>query len=242
MQAKDAELSRSHYDLLTKPSSILADSKTLVAEVLSVTEPELYLLGKNAIAPLAEAVLEIHASCFAVYPESLVLVRLRKESIRDNAFGLTRLLLLSARDCVGRLSPGDDDATTSDKFQSAFWCYCETSEEISLIVSEVRRAILVKRTAVTYTYPCLPQQRFLADFGGEEAIVSPDRWRAIKLGGRQFGFDETGVVAAMSGFNTETHVLNVSSFGSNVAFVREHTVDESVATLCTSLNISRVER
>jgi hypothetical protein len=72
--------------------------------------------------------------------------------------------------------------------------------------------------------------------------VSPDRWRAIRLGGRQYGFDETGVVAAMSGFATDTQVLNVSSFGSNVAFVLDHTVDASVATLCSSLNISRIIR
>lgn len=72
--------------------------------------------------------------------------------------------------------------------------------------------------------------------------MSPDRWRAIKLSGRTYGFDETGVVAAMSSFKTETQVLNVCSFGSNVTFVLEHTLEDSVATLCANLNISHVER
>lgn len=85
-------------------------------------------------------------------------------------------------------------------------------------------------------------QRCLESFEDDSVIVSPDRWRAIKLCGRTYGFDETGVVAAMSGFNTDTQVLNVSSFGSNVTFVLDHSLDESIKTLCSSLNITHVER
>lgn len=72
--------------------------------------------------------------------------------------------------------------------------------------------------------------------------MSPDRWRAIKLSGRTVGFEETGVVAAMSGFATDTQVLNVSSYGSNVTFVLDHTLEDSIATLCSSLNMTRAER
>lgn len=85
-------------------------------------------------------------------------------------------------------------------------------------------------------------QRCLLSFDDDSIIVSPDRWRAIKLSGRTYGFDETGVVAAMSGFATDTQVLNVSSFGSNVTFVLDHTLEDSIATLCSSLSISHVER
>ncbi|GLE06157.1 hypothetical protein PINS_up015368 [Pythium insidiosum] len=147
-----------------------------------------------------------------VYPESLVLVRLRKDAVRESAFGLTQLVLLAAN--------ASDRAVKSHETQTSFWCYCETSEEISLIMSEA----------------------LLSDFADDAVIVSPDRWRAIKLGGRTYRFDETGVVAAMSGFNTDTQVLNVSSFGSNVAFVLEETVDESLATLCETLHITQVKR
>jgi len=65
----------------------------------------------------------------------------------------------------------------------------------------------------------------------------------IKLCGKTYGFDETGIVAAMSGFNTDTQVLNVSSYGSNITLVLEETLEESLTNLCQTLNIprSRVE-
>ncbi|TMW59494.1 hypothetical protein Poli38472_004563 [Pythium oligandrum] len=142
-----------------------------------------------------------------VYPESLIQLRLQKEGLRENAYGLTRLVLLAAS------HHGEGE-------ECSFWCYCETAEEISLFMNE----------------------RFLTDFTEDSVIVSPDRWRAIKLGGRTYRFDETGVVAAMSGFNTDQQVLNVSSFGSNVTFVLEDALSESVDTLCESLKISHVKR
>eukprot|EP00644_Phytophthora_capsici_P016760 jgi/Phyca11/19392/fgenesh1_pg.PHYCAscaffold_47_\ len=112
-----------------------------------------------------------------VYPESLVLVRLQKDTLR-------------------------------------------ATEEVSLIMDE----------------------RCLTSFEEDSLIVSPDRWRAIKLSGRAYGFDETGVVAAMSGCSTDTQVLNVSCFASNVAFVLDDMLDDAIETLCSSLDISRVER
>ncbi|CAH0517436.1 unnamed protein product [Peronospora belbahrii] len=102
----------------------------------------------------------------------------------------------------------------------SFWCCCETAEEVSLIMDERR----------------------VPSFEKDSLIVSPDRWRAIKLSGRAYGFDETGVVAAMSGCSTDTQVLNVSCFGSNIAFVLDDMLDDAIETLCSSLDISRVER
>lgn len=75
-----------------------------------------------------------------VYPESLVLVRLRKDAIRESAFGLTQLVLLSYS---SPLSGTEDDKATDESSESgvSFWSYCETAEEISLIVTEVRIAV-----------------------------------------------------------------------------------------------------
>ncbi|KAE8887404.1 hypothetical protein PF005_g3450 [Phytophthora fragariae] len=151
-----------------------------------------------------------------VYPESLVLVRLQKDALRASAYGLTQLVLLSTEgasiECEGE--------PLRDTGEMSFWCCCETAEEVSLIMDE----------------RCLPS------FEEDSLIVSPDRWRAIKLSGRAYGFDETGVVAAMSGCTTDTQVLNVSCFGSNVAFVLDDMLDDAIETLCSSLAISRVER
>ncbi|KAG9412468.1 GATS protein-like 3 [Aphanomyces cochlioides] len=142
----------------------------------------------------------------AVYSACMVLVRLKKEALRDCAFGLTQLVLKSQ---------------SATKLTDSFWCYCETAEEISLILDE----------------------ECLTDFAEDAVIVSPDRWRVIKLCGKTYDFDETGIVAAMSGLNSaNTQVLNVSSFGSNVTLVLEDVLEESVASLCSILNVSRVER
>ncbi|KAG7391074.1 GATS protein-like 3 [Phytophthora pseudosyringae] len=149
-----------------------------------------------------------------VYPESLVLVRLQKDALRASAYGLTQLVLLSTGSASGEGEP------LGETGQMSFWCCCETAEEVSLIMDE----------------RCLPS------FEDDSLIVSPDRWRAIKLSGRAYGFDETGVVAAMSGCSTETQVLNVSCFGSNVAFVLDDMLDDAIETLRSSLDISRVER
>ncbi|RLN83987.1 hypothetical protein BBJ28_00016524 [Nothophytophthora sp. Chile5] len=150
----------------------------------------------------------------AVYPESLVLVRLQKDALRASAYGLTQLVLLSTG------AEAADGEQVAEAGEMSFWCCCETAEEVSLIMDE----------------------RCLASFEEDSLIVSPDRWRAIKLNGRTFGFDETGVVAAMSGCSTDSQVLNVSCFGSNVAFVLDDMLDDSIATLCASLDISRVDR
>ncbi|ETV81470.1 hypothetical protein, variant [Aphanomyces astaci] len=62
----------------------------------------------------------------AVYPERMVLVRLKKEALRESAFGLTQLVLRSS--------------SSSSSTTASFWCYCETAEEISLILDDVRRS------------------------------------------------------------------------------------------------------
>ncbi|KAG6961837.1 hypothetical protein JG688_00008894 [Phytophthora aleatoria] len=100
-----------------------------------------------------------------VYPDSLVLVRLQKDALRASAYGLTQLVLLS----TGSVSTESEDEPLGETGEVSFWCLCETAEEVSLIMDE----------------------RCLSSFEKESLIVSPDRWRAIKLSGRAYGFDET---------------------------------------------------
>lgn len=57
----------------------------------------------------------------------------------------------------------------------AFWSYTQTDGEISLIIDE----------------PSLPS------FPEEALVGSSSRWRPLRLCGRSFAFDETGVVSAM---------------------------------------------
>lgn len=69
---------------------------------------------------------------FTVSPEPLVLVRLRKDMIQESAYGLTQLVLLcnNKQRSESKQEPQSDDIS--------FWCYCETAEEISLMMNEVR--------------------------------------------------------------------------------------------------------
>lgn len=231
-QAKDAE--QALYDRLSGSSSQelesggggSSDAPDAVDEQLSVVGSGQYLV---------------------VYPESLVIVRLRKDAIQKCAYGLTQQVLLSS----SAPTESSDAQRLGDAEMVSFWSYCETAEEISLIVTEVGRCFLPcldwlpidhRRATDDALLSSRFTQRYLESFEDDAMIVSPDRWRAIKLCGRTYGFDETGVVAAMSGFATDTQVLNVSSFGSNVTFVLDHTLDASIETLCGSLSITHVER
>ena len=141
-------------------------------------------------------------------------------SVYCESFVLVRLQKDALRASAYGLTQLVLSSSGSASGETSFWCCCETAEEISLIMDE----------------RCVPS------FEKDSLIVSPDRWRAIKLSGRTYGFDETGVVAAMSGCSTDTQVLNVSCFGSNVAFVLDDLLDVAIETLCSSLDISRVER
>lgn len=80
-----------------------------------------------------------------VYPESLVIVRLRKDTIRKCAYGLTQQVLLSFCSPPTRGGDGsgangqmeEEEQQLGDFDMVSFWSYCETAEEISLIVTEV---------------------------------------------------------------------------------------------------------
>lgn len=52
--------------------------------------------------------------------------------IQESAYGLTQLVLLcnNKQSADPKLEPQSDDVS--------FWCYCETAEEISLMMNEVR--------------------------------------------------------------------------------------------------------
>jgi hypothetical protein len=50
-------------------------------------------------------------------------------------------------------------------------------------------------------------------------IISPQRWRVIKLGGRAIEFDETGIVSAMSKIDPNIPSLNISTSTTNCTLV-----------------------
>mmetsp|Transcript_64797 Transcript_64797/g.193631 ORF Transcript_64797/g.193631 Transcript_64797/m.193631 type:complete len:415 (-) Transcript_64797:345-1589(-) len=91
----------------------------------------------------------------------------------------------------------------------SFWSYTHVDDEVSLIIDEPS----------------------LADFP-EEALVggSSTRWRPLKLAGRTFAFNETGVVSAMfAPYEDGVPLLNISTFSTNVTLVDESDLERALS-------------
>lgn len=91
-----------------------------------------------------------------------------------------------------------------DSGPAHFWAYSHVTDgagQISLIMDENAAAL----------------------FPHDAVVGSCGLWRAVKLCGHQFAFDETGVVSAMlHGVCTQgIPVLNLSTFASNITIVEE---------------------
>ena len=85
-----------------------------------------------------------------------------------------------------------------------FWSYTHTESDVSLIID----------------------QRELAEFPPGAVLGEPTCWRAVKLCGRRFEFDETGVVSAMFAPHKErVPMLNVSTFSNNLTLVEDENLD-----------------
>ena len=92
---------------------------------------------------------------------------------------------------------------------SSLWSFTRTEEEISLILD----------------------QEALVDFPPEAIVGSPTVWRAFKLCGRPFSFDETGVVSAMyAPYEHGVPLLNISTFATNITLVEESEMERALDT------------
>ena len=88
-----------------------------------------------------------------------------------------------------------------------FWSFTYTDDEISLIIDETS----------LHLFP-------------PEAIVGPStRWRPLRLCGKSFAFDETGVVSAMfAPYEEGMPLLNFSTFSTNVSLVEESDLERAI--------------
>jgi len=91
--------------------------------------------------------------------------------------------------------------------RTSLWSYTRTEEEISLILD----------------------QEALDDFPPDAIVGSPSVWRAFKLCGRLFSFDETGVVSAMyAPYERGVPLLNISTFATNITLVEESEMERAL--------------
>ena len=111
------------------------------------------------------------------------------------------MLRLSAHALVHRL------LFTPSQGSRCFWSFTYTEDEISLIIDETS----------LHLFPA-------------EAIVGPStRWRPLRLCGKSFAFDETGVVSAMfAPYEEGMPLLNFSTFSTNVSLVDESDLERAI--------------
>ena len=103
----------------------------------------------------------------------------------------------------------EPDARETGRGRSSFWSYTHTECDVSLIID----------------------QRELAEFPPGAVLGEPTCWRAVKLCGRRFEFDETGVVSAMFAPHKErVPMLNVSTFSNNLTLVEDENLDRQTSS------------
>ena len=88
---------------------------------------------------------------------------------------------------------------------------------------------------------CQDEITFLLDetdvnkFPEECLIVSPQRWRVVKLCGRPVDFDETGIVSSMSRIDSDIPTLNISTATTNCTLVPEEMLSQSLEMISSTL-------
>lgn len=78
----------------------------------------------------------------SIFPGVLVMLRLNKAMLKQSAYALTEMILFSK----AALAPQSEDSLPEQQQRAChyFWCFCESEEELSLIVDEVRRGIIIR--------------------------------------------------------------------------------------------------
>ncbi len=73
-------------------------------------------------------------------------------------------------------------------------------------------------------------------FPENSLLISPEKWRSVKLCGRAIGFDETGIVSAMSRIENDIPTLNISTASTNCTLVPEDLLDTALTSLSVVLS------
>mmetsp|Transcript_32468 Transcript_32468/g.68291 ORF Transcript_32468/g.68291 Transcript_32468/m.68291 type:complete len:390 (-) Transcript_32468:558-1727(-) len=104
--------------------------------------------------------------------------------------------------------------------KSSFWSYTHIECDVSLIIDEPS----------------------LCEFPDGAILGSPTFWRAVKLCGRDFAFDETGVVSAMfAPYKERVPLLNISTFSTNITLVEEKDLDRALGAFEDALKIIQAD-
>jgi len=73
-------------------------------------------------------------------------------------------------------------------------------------------------------------------FPEESLVISPQRWRVVKLCGRALDQHETGIVTAMSRIDSDVPTLNISTSCTNYTLVPDDRLQQTLETLSVKLS------
>ena len=151
-----------------------------------------------------------------VLPTKLAVVRLQLSRRQASAHALVQRLLFTHATGGASAAADGADAGGGAGARPCFWSYTLTDDEASLIVDEDS----------------------LASFPPEAIVGSSARWRPLRLCGRAFAFDETGVVSAMfAPFEEGVPLLNISTFSTNVSLVEEAELERALAAFEVPIDV-----
>jgi len=139
------------------------------------------------------------------------------------------------------LQPGDEGTGSG-------WDLTELGEEKALAVSDQRISSSSAASFMWGLWQCdseltlLLEEADVESFPEGSLVVSPQRWKVIKLCGRAIEFDETGIVSAMTTTQIQEGVsLNISTATTNCTLVPVELLSTTLASLKAALGCSAVD-
>lgn len=139
----------------------------------------------------------VHQHVLSVPDLDLVLVQIHRSYLHRHMYALVQLLF--GNHGSSDSSPSQEEQPETPHSQHRFLSYSETSEDISVVTSDVA---FIKHMQV------------LAARGDQGVIVSPDSWKVVQIGDKKLGFNETGIVAGQTRVlvNAGTMVFYLSTY------------------------------
>lgn len=149
-----------------------------------------------------------------VLPDHVTLCRLTDESSLEKiSTTLIRMLLYDQRySSIEKAISKKHSLSDVENASKFIWGIWQCDEEVTLLLSDDDVGL----------------------FPDGSLVVSPQRWKVIKLSGRPIAFDETGIVSAMSRMEVNVSTLNISTATTNCALVPEDQLESSLTSLSTT--------
>ena len=238
--------------------------RDVISAVISGTCEE-HALSPRALSPRAEAPSlgdeDDGSLVLRELDTPLLICSLRKEYVQSVAWILTKLLLFNDRHAQGSAPPPPDardhanltasDASSDSSFgekgrdepdhpsapDASGHGPADPADAATRAGAAVgSKGFLLAIIDTDEDLTLLLDEETVALFPEEAISVCPILWRPIKLDGKAFKFDETGVVSAMSDLPADVSILAMSTFKTSITLVQDQDLEATFSTLARRLN------